>query len=331
MSSISNRQCQSPAWMSLTLRIAGVYNVLWGAWVILMPGMIFSTLSMPAPNYPGIWQCVGMIVGVYGVGYWIAASDPARHWPIVLVGLLGKTLGPIGFAFSVVGGELPLAFGWMLITNDFVWWVPFAMILWHAADRAMLGDAVALAPDAPLSPEAAMRTVRTDRGESLAELSSRQPQIVVFLRHLGCTFCREALADLALRDRELRSRNLGVVIVHMGYEREAAAMLDRYGLRDATRVNDPERVLYRAFDLKRGRFTQLFGLRVWLRGISAGLIAGHGVGSVAGDGFQMPGAFVIHDGHIVRAFRHQTAADRPDYVELASCEIPARSPQGGPA
>ena len=39
------------------------------------------------PRYPQIWQCVGMIVGVYGVGYLVAASDPLRHWPIVLVGM----------------------------------------------------------------------------------------------------------------------------------------------------------------------------------------------------------------------------------------------------
>jgi hypothetical protein len=53
-----------------------------------------------------------MLVGVYGIGYAIAAFDPWRHWPIVLVGLLGKLLGPIGLAQAVAEGTLPLAFGW---------------------------------------------------------------------------------------------------------------------------------------------------------------------------------------------------------------------------
>ena len=39
-----------------------------------------------------------MIVGVYGIGYAIASTDPLRHWPIVLVNSLGKIFGPIGFA-----------------------------------------------------------------------------------------------------------------------------------------------------------------------------------------------------------------------------------------
>ena len=70
-----------------------------------------------------------MIVGVYGVGYAIAAYDPVRHWPIVLVGLLGKTFGPIGFVFSAVYCELPWIAGLTLLTNDLVWWIPFGLIL----------------------------------------------------------------------------------------------------------------------------------------------------------------------------------------------------------
>ena len=48
-----------------------------------------------------------MIVGVYGVGYWIAGDDPYRHWPIVLVGFLGKAFGPVGFATALARGVFP--------------------------------------------------------------------------------------------------------------------------------------------------------------------------------------------------------------------------------
>jgi small multidrug resistance pump len=80
-------------------------------------------------NYVGIWQCVGMIVGVYGVGYWIAASDPQRHWPIVLVGFLGKIFGPIGFIQAYMDGIFNSKFGLTIITNDLIWWIPFYLIL----------------------------------------------------------------------------------------------------------------------------------------------------------------------------------------------------------
>ena len=132
------RALRAPGWMSAVLWAAGVYNVLWGALVVLAPHAVFDALGVPRLEGAGvpIWQCVGMIVGVYGVGYACAARDPLRHWPIVLVGLLGKVFGPIGFIdAALIRGVFPVQFGWTILTNDLVWWVPFALIL-RAAWRA---------------------------------------------------------------------------------------------------------------------------------------------------------------------------------------------------
>ena len=84
----------APRWMRHVLFAAGIYNLLWGVFAVVFPGAIFRWLEMAQPNYPQLWQCIGMIVGVYGLGYLIAASDPVRHWPIVLVGLFGQSVRP---------------------------------------------------------------------------------------------------------------------------------------------------------------------------------------------------------------------------------------------
>ena len=115
--------------MSWTLIAAGIYNLTWGAGVVLAPAFFFRLADLPEPTYLSIWQCVGMIVGVYGVGYLAAARDPLRHWPIVLVGLLGKVFGPVGFLMAASRDELPWRFGWTIITNDLIWIAPFALIL----------------------------------------------------------------------------------------------------------------------------------------------------------------------------------------------------------
>ncbi|MEQ9455552.1 MAG: alkyl hydroperoxide reductase [Phycisphaeraceae bacterium] len=122
----------SPRWMSVVLWLAAGYNLVWGAAAVLFPVWFFEMAGMDAPLYPWLWQCVGMIVGVYGIGYGCAALDPARHWPIVLVGLLGKVFGPIGFAQALWMGEITPAFGVNIIFNDLIWWVPFTLILVHA-------------------------------------------------------------------------------------------------------------------------------------------------------------------------------------------------------
>lgn len=124
-----------PRWMSLILKFAGIYNILWGISVIFLPDLFFNLTDMEIPRYPMIWQCVGMIVGVYGVGYWVAARDPLRHWPITLVGFLGKIFGPIGFAYYLIQGVFPLTFGLTIMTNDLLWWIPFGLILKMAWDK----------------------------------------------------------------------------------------------------------------------------------------------------------------------------------------------------
>jgi small multidrug resistance pump len=121
-----------PRWMSAVLYAAGAYNLAWGALVVAAPLLFFRWAHAAPPNYPEIWQCVGMIVGVYGVGYLVAARDPVRHWAVVLVGFLGKLFGPVGFLISLRSTTYPRALGWINVTNDLIWLVPFALILYRA-------------------------------------------------------------------------------------------------------------------------------------------------------------------------------------------------------
>ncbi len=132
MNSVPERK-QAPVWAIRWLWAAGIYNLCWGAVTIGFPHFLFDLTGIARSNYPEIWQCVGMIVGVYGIGYIIAASDPRTHWPIVLVGLLGKIFGPIGFVVALLRGTFPPLFGLTILTNDLIWWGPFAMILRDAA------------------------------------------------------------------------------------------------------------------------------------------------------------------------------------------------------
>ncbi len=313
----------SPIWMTVCLVIAAIYNLLWGAVVIAFPTALFELIDLAPPRYPQIWQCVGMIVGVYGVGYAIASANPARHWPIVLVGLLGKVLGPLGFLGAAIRGELPWSFGWTIITNDLIWWAPFSLILLHAVRThrtEVSGD----------DPSVDLRTVletATSTGATLKELSRERPLLLVLLRHTGCSFCREALSDLATRRSAIEASGTGLVLVHMGSDEQGRRTFARYGLDDLPRISDPHRRLYRGLDLHRGRFGQLFGPKVWWRGIQA-VLAGHLVGKLVGAGTQMPGLFLLHDGRIVRSIRHRSAADRPDYQSFA-CPEPGHSlPRG---
>ena len=125
-------------WHSNVLKAAAVYNLIWGAWVILFPQHFFDLLNMEPINHPMIWQGMGMVIGVYGLGYWWASRDPYQHWPIVAAGLLGKLFGPAGYVFNLMTSDIDPAFGWTLLTNDLIWWYPFGHILATSRKRGYL-------------------------------------------------------------------------------------------------------------------------------------------------------------------------------------------------
>ncbi len=308
------------AWVTPVLVLAGFYNLAWGAWVILMPQSGFRWAGMDPPRYPELWQCLGMVVGVYGIGYLIAAIDPMRHWPIVLVGLLGKIFGPIGFLLAASDGRLPWIAGWTLVTNDLIWWLPFTAILLTAWRHFSAENARRAALDlAELQNTLATAQIQT--GSSLLELSHEKPLLVVLLRHSGCTFCRETLQDVATHREEVERAGLEIVLVHMSDEADAQAMFAEYGLADLPRVADPECHVYAALGLQRAPLWQVFGPKVWWRGFISYVVKRNGIGPIQGDGFQLPGVAVVHRGEIRQIFRHHSPADRPDYRQLA-CPIP---------
>lgn len=171
-----------PGWMRTTLLAAAAYNILWGAWAVLFPNAWFDLADMPRPIYPEIWQCVGMIVGVYGIGYAIAATDPLRHWPIVLVGLAGKILGPLGFVKALIDGTFTPKAGLTIITNDLIWWLPFGIIVYSALRKIISRP---YHRETSLSLSEALNTNKLESGESLADASGRKPLLFCFLRHYG--------------------------------------------------------------------------------------------------------------------------------------------------
>ena len=316
---------ETAPWMRHVLRAAGVYNLIWGGIAILFPLAMFRWTSFEElPRYPELWQCLGMVIGVYGIGYWIAARAPLTHWPIVFVGLLGKVFGPIGFISAALSGDLPWSMGWIILLNDLIWWVPFGVILWRALLHHQLVDSHSGAPREIGDP---VHEITSQLGQSLAEISNSQPVLLVFLRHSGCTFCREALSDLNEQRAEIEAAGVRIAVVHMDTEENAQRLVSDYSLQDIHCFRDPGQYLYRHFQLRLGNMSQLLGPVIWWKGFQAAILRKHGIGPIGGNGFRMPGAFIVHNGKTLVEFRHKTAADRPDYRELA-CRLDRSEPRG---
>ena len=285
------------------LKLAGFYNLLWGLFVIFFPHAVFNLLGMPQPNYIELWQCIGMIVGVYGIGYLIAANEPETHWPIVLVGFLGKIFGPIGFLKALYLGTLPFGFSSLILFNDIVWLVPFYYALMYAYEVNVVDES------APKKFNDLIKLVKSNRGNSLYQLSNEKNVLLVFVRHFGCTFCRETVSEIAKLDESIKGKNLTPVFIHMSDPSFGDEFFAKYYKHPVEHVSDPSRLLYKSLNLKRGTLLQLFGPKIWLKGLWCGFFKGRGLGPIEGDALQLGGFFILSRGQIVFEHKTKTAAD----------------------
>jgi AhpC/TSA family len=163
-----------------------------------------------------------------------------------------------------------------------------------------------------------LETVSTNTGETLQDLIENSSIFICFLRHFGCTFCRESLSDVADLQPIIENAGLKIVLVHMSDDSIADDYLHRYKLKNIQHISDPDKSLYDYFGLMKGNFWQLYGLKIWARGLKAGLIDGHGlnINPELGDFTQMPGIFIVSKNRVVEQFIHRSAADRPDYSKM---------------
>src|SRR5262245_57215657 len=78
-----------------------------------------------------------------------------------------------------------------------------------------------------------------------------KPTLVVLLRSFGCTFCREAMADVAAVKSSIRDAGADVAFVHSEPSAEADPWFSKYGLQDVLHISDPALEHYKAFGLGR--------------------------------------------------------------------------------
>jgi hypothetical protein len=296
--------------MRMALVVGGAYHVLFAVWVISFPLHAFDFLNLPHPNHPALWQILGMISAILGLGLWIAAKNPIQHWLIVLLGLIKSIIATLVVCSAVFKSDLPNAALLILLIDDLVWMPVFGFILW-AALRAHAG--IPPSRNQPYSISEAASVYQLSDGRKLDQASMEKPLVLVFLRHFGCTFTRQILRGLQDLEQQAKQHNASLVLVHMLQSGEEIDYLGQNS--DIARIADPRCELYRAFGLGKGGFIELFGPQVWWRGAIA-IFKGCGVGHLAGDGLQMPGAFVFHHGKVIASQPAQSAADLPNLEAL---------------
>lgn len=170
-------------------------------------------------------------------------------------------------------------------------------------------------------------TVALPADSPLQHLADR-PTLVILLRSFGCTFCREAMADVAAARESIRNAGAEVAFVHGATAPEAAPWFGKFGLQDVVKISDPDLAHYRAFGLGRTTAGALVDPRVWTRGAVCALSFGFG-GQTPAMLRQLPGVFLVQRDRVLAEYRHRSPSDRPDYAALVRSADVARQHCGG--
>lgn len=150
---------------------------------------------------------------------------------------------------------------------------------------------------------------------SLRDQLGDVPTLLVFLRHFGCVFCRETLADL----RACAERDRGyppILFFFQGTPTEGRALLRR-DWPTVRAVADPAMRFYDGFGVEHMNWTDLLRPGLWIaerRAHRGGHRSQEGGG---GDVWRMPGAFLVRGDRILWSHVYRHAGDRPDWATLA--------------
>lgn len=122
-----------PKWVSVVLAFAASHCLGWGVFILVSPETAFRFYGFAEElKNPTLWRGSGLTICLYGLGYALASTDPARHYGLVLLGLTAKICGGLGILWGYATGVfLPQALFWVFV-NDVIWFLPLGWIVRRA-------------------------------------------------------------------------------------------------------------------------------------------------------------------------------------------------------
>lgn len=304
-------------WPQIVLMLAGLYNLLFGLWAIFFPSHYLNFTGISTEAEP-LWQCIGMIVGLYGLGYFIASTNIIRYWPLVLIGFLGKIFGPLGFLWHIFNGALATSGLILIVFNDLIWLIPFAMILIKAFHLSWQHENNIFYKD---------KREKINEVYDIIESNSNEKLILIYIRHMGCSFSKLLINGL---NKDFKSTNLNdykLCLVTMSTKEKVDIFFDDELRSKVNIISDPSQCLYQFFNIKRGNLLSVINLVVIKESFKIIGNPSCAPGYIDGDGFQLSGLILIENGEIRKRVIHKTVLNEGSIVEQLKLDKERKVPK----
>jgi peroxiredoxin len=152
--------------------------------------------------------------------------------------------------------------------------------------------------------------------EKLKALDWKDKNLLLLVRHRGCTFCRETLQNMSHYLKDIQAKGYQVYVVHMGPEESSHKLARDFNLDQVHMISDPEKEIFKALGARRGSFKEVLGLKVFKKGLLGGSLMKHGVGPLEGDGFQLGGLYRVHNDQVECLHRPEHAGDLEPWDQI---------------
>jgi hypothetical protein len=159
----------------------------------------------------------------------------------------------------------------------------------------------------------------TEPTESLAELLQKYPLVVlVFLRQLGCTFCKTMVLNL----KKLKEEDPAfppIIFVHQGTIEQGNEFFQKFW-KNQIHISNTDLSLFYFFKIRVGKIKDTLGIRTFVKGIISLFKNGFKIWQTKqiGDKYILSGTFLFQKGKLVWAHRARYAGDEPNWKILTS-------------
>ena len=306
---------RSSEWVDITLRFAGIVNVVWGLIFALFTNPLFLWAQLPPPTFLFPWQLIGISAIIVGIGYYIASFNVSKNALIIIVGFAIKVVSTIAVWKSVFVQKFSLSLALYFSAKDLLWIVPFALVIFHIFRKWQTPEKERANPTIPFAETLAH--FRTEQGHDLLSLSHQQPILLIFLPHAASPLFSDCIAHIHRQRQAVTQQGTRLVLVRPNRAERMLTALQKAGLAEEEYVSDTDYTMYNTFNLKRATLRQIFSPQSWKQGwVSQGL-AHTNLNELIGDGFRMPGIFLIYQGEMRKSYHYEHTTDQPDFALLA--------------
>jgi len=116
-------------WMKFLLRFVAAFNISAGLFMLIGYHETYRIIGMNKPDISFPIQLVGVLVGLFGVGYYMVARNPIENRAVLALGFWSKFLGSCLGAGYVLLGKLAPQFIAVYFFADVIYLPPFYVIL----------------------------------------------------------------------------------------------------------------------------------------------------------------------------------------------------------